>query len=114
MMRAYAHIFGATSAAARGADERKHVMARNILITGATGKTGSHAASTLLGQGHRVRALVHRADERAARLAAAGAEVVTGDLLDLDAVSRAAKGVDAAYFTYPIAPGLLDGSRTMV
>jgi NAD(P)H dehydrogenase (quinone) len=89
-------------------------MARNILITGATGKTGSHAASTLLGQGHRVRALVHRADERAARLAAAGAEVVTGDLLDLDAVSRAAKGVDAAYFTYPIAPGLLDASATML
>jgi NAD(P)H dehydrogenase (quinone) len=62
-------------------------MTRQILITGATGKTGAIAAVTLLDEGHRVRALVHRLDERADRLAKACAEVVTGDLLDLDAVS---------------------------
>ena len=70
-------------------------MARNILITGATGKTGSQAVTTLLERGHHVRALVHNIDSRSERLGAAGAEIVTGDLLDLDAVSRAAKGIDA-------------------
>lgn len=85
-----------------------------ILITGAGGRTGGHAAHTLLQQGHRVRALVRRADDRADRLTAAGAEVVVGDLLDLDAVSRATEGVDAAYFVHPIAPGLLEATATML
>lgn len=89
-------------------------MARDILITGATGKTGSAATTTLLAEGHHVRALVHRADERSERLARAGAEIVVGDLLDLDAVSRAAKGIDALYLTYPIAPGLLDVTATVL
>lgn len=89
-------------------------MTRQILITGATGKTGAIAAVTLLDEGHRVRAFVHRLDERADRLAKAGAEVVTGDLLDLDAVSRAAKGVDAAYLTYPPASGMIDASATFL
>lgn len=89
-------------------------MARNILITGATGKTGTHATTALLERGHHVRALVHRVDDRSDRLAAAGAEIVTGDLLDLEAVSRAAKGIDAVYLTYPIAPGLTDASATLL
>jgi NAD(P)H dehydrogenase (quinone) len=89
-------------------------MARHILITGATGKTGANAVSTLLEQGHHVRALVHRADDRADRLAEAGAEVVVGDLLDLDALSRAAKGIDAVYLTYPITTGLIDASATLL
>ncbi|GAA4639287.1 hypothetical protein GCM10023196_100340 [Actinoallomurus vinaceus] len=89
-------------------------MARHILITGATGKTGASAAATLLAHGHHVRALVHRTDERSDRLAAAGAEVVVGDLLDLDAVTRAAKGIDAIYLTYPIAPGLIEATATLL
>ncbi|WP_067669768.1 NmrA family NAD(P)-binding protein [Nocardia miyunensis] len=89
-------------------------MTRQILVTGATGKTGAHATSTLLDQGHHVRALVHRADGRAERLVRAGAEVVVADLLDLDAVSAAAEGMDAAYLTYPIAPGLLEATATLV
>lgn len=89
-------------------------MARNILITGATGKTGSAATTTLLERGHHVRALVHNLDSRSERLAAAGAEVVAGDLLDLDAVSRAAKGIDGVYLTYPIAPGLMEATATLL
>ena len=89
-------------------------MARQILITGATGKTGRAATATLLGQGHHVRALVHRADDRADRLAQAGAEIVVGDLLDLDAVVQATKGVDGVYFTYPIAPGLIEAAATLL
>jgi uncharacterized protein YbjT (DUF2867 family) len=89
-------------------------MTRRILITGATGKTGSNAVAALLGQGHHVRAFAHRADDRADRLAKAGAEVVIGDFQDLDALSRAARGIDAAYFTYPISPGLLEASATLL
>jgi uncharacterized protein YbjT (DUF2867 family) len=89
-------------------------MTRQILITGATGKTGTTAATALLDQGHHVRALVHRFDERSERLAKAGAEVVTGDMLDLDALSRAAEGVDAAYFAYPPAPGLVEAAATFL
>jgi uncharacterized protein YbjT (DUF2867 family) len=89
-------------------------MARDILITGATGKTGSQAVTTLLDRGHHVRALVHNIDARSERLGAAGAEIVTGDLLDLDAVSSAAKGIDAVYLTYPIAPGLMEATATLL
>jgi NAD(P)H dehydrogenase (quinone) len=78
-----------------------------FLITGATGKTGAPAVKILLEAGHRVRAFVHRADQRSEVLAAIGAEVVEGDLLDFRAVSSAMSGVSAAYFCYPIVPGLL-------
>jgi NAD(P)H dehydrogenase (quinone) len=81
-----------------------------VLVTGATGQTGSSTVELLLAGGHHVRALVHSNDERAAKLAAAGAEVVVGDLLDLDAVANAVAGVRAAYFVYPIEPGLIDAT----
>ncbi len=77
------------------------------LITAATGTTGTPAIENLLRAGRRVRALVHRRDERSARLAELGAEVVEGDLSDFDSVSNALVGVHAAYFCYPIAPGRL-------
>lgn len=89
-------------------------MAHHILITGATGKTGAYAVATVLAHGHHVRALVHRTDDRSDRLAAAGAEVVVGDLLDLDALTRATKGIDAVYFTYPIFPGLIEATATLL
>jgi NAD(P)H dehydrogenase (quinone) len=89
-------------------------MSQHILITGATGRTGGFAVAELLQQGHDVRVFVHSDDNRSARLAAAGADIVVGDLLDFDAVSRATKGIDAAYFVHPIAPGLLDATATML
>jgi NAD(P)H dehydrogenase (quinone) len=78
-----------------------------FLITGATGNTGAPTTKILLEAGHRVRAFVHTIDERSAALAAVGAEIVHGDLLDFRAVSSAMSGVTAAYFCYPIAPGSL-------
>ena len=77
------------------------------LITAATGKTGMPAVAALRHRGVPVRALVHRVDERSARLAAMGAEVVEADLLDFDDVSSAVHGVTSAYFCYPIDPGRL-------
>src|SRR5262245_46615951 len=82
-----------------------------FLITAAAGKTGMPAVAALRERGLRVRALVHRVDERSAQLAAMGAEIVEADLLDFGDVSRAVAGVTGAYFCYPIDPGrLLDAT----
>ena len=81
-----------------------------FLITGATGATGGAAAEQLLEQGRRVRAFVHRSDERAENLRKRGADIVIGDLLDFDAVRAALKNVDRAYFVYPIRPGLVQAT----
>ncbi|OBI83712.1 NAD(P)H-binding protein [Mycobacterium sp. 1245805.9] len=78
-----------------------------FLVTAATGNTGAPSVKILLDAGHRVRAFVHRVDHRSDALAALGAEIVEGDLLDFRSVSSAMAGVDAAYFCYPIAPGTL-------
>jgi NAD(P)H dehydrogenase (quinone) len=83
-----------------------------LLVTGAAGRTGGYTAQLLLERGHRVRALVHRFDDRAAKLRDSGAEVVVGDLQDIDTMREAADGVRAAYFVYPIAPGLLEATTT--
>src|SRR5271168_3388260 len=81
-----------------------------FLITGATGKTGAHTVRLLREKGLRVRAFVHALDDRADRLSEQGAEVVQGDLLDFPTVSAATVGVTAAYFNYPIRPGLIEAT----
>ncbi len=83
---------------------------RTIFVTGATGATGGAAVHQLLARGHHVRALAHRRDERADALERAGAEVVFGDLLDFDAVRTLLPGAQAAYFVYPIRPGILQAT----
>ena len=85
---------------------------RLFLITGATGNTGQPTVQLLVERGHRVRAFIHRDDDRSRQLTAAGAEIVVGDLLDFHDVSSALRGVSGAYFCYPIAPGLLDATVT--
>jgi NAD(P)H dehydrogenase (quinone) len=81
-----------------------------FLVTGASGNTGAHTVRLLREKGLRVRAFVHTLDERAARLSEQGAEVVQGDLLDFHSVSAATVGVTAAYFNYPIGPGLIEAT----
>jgi len=81
-----------------------------ILVTGATGKTGQHTIHHLLEGGQVVRAMVHKEDERAEALRGTGVEVVVGELLEHDDVIRAAAGTSAAYFCYPIRPGLIQAT----
>ncbi|MFF4732776.1 NAD(P)H-binding protein [Streptomyces mirabilis] len=88
-------------------------MASTFLIIGAAGKTGRSTAETLLGRGHQVRALVRQEDERSEALARQGAEIVVGDVQDIESISAAARGIDALYFTYPIAPGLIDATANV-
>jgi uncharacterized protein YbjT (DUF2867 family) len=72
-----------------------------ILVTGAGGRVGGVGrviAQLLLNQGKAVRAMVRREDERSQGLREMGAEVVVGDLLDLDAMHRAIAGCETMYF----------------
>jgi uncharacterized protein YbjT (DUF2867 family) len=76
-------------------------MDTQILVTGAAGRVGAVGrivTELLLGQGRAVRAMVRRDDERAQSLRVLGAEVVVGDLLDLDSMHRAVAGCDTMYF----------------
>lgn len=67
-----------------------------VLVTGATGFTGGHLALRLRRLGHSVRALV-RPGASAGHLAAAGVELIEGDLRQAADVKRAARGVDRIY-----------------
>ena len=76
-------------------------MANLILVTGAAGRVGAVGRTVtelLLKQGKAVRAMVRREDERAQALRDMGAEVVVGNLLDLDSMHRAINDCDAMYF----------------
>jgi uncharacterized protein YbjT (DUF2867 family) len=76
-------------------------MPNPILVTGAAGRVGAVGRSVtelLLNQGKAVRAMVRTEDERAQALRALGAEVVVGDLLDLDSMHRAIAGCETMYF----------------
>jgi NAD(P)H dehydrogenase (quinone) len=81
-----------------------------FLVTGASGETGRYTVRRLLEKGHAVRALVHKDDERSEALRGTGAEVVVGDLLEHDDAIRATAGTSAAYFCYPVRPGLIQAT----
>ena len=71
-----------------------------VLVTGATGFTGGHLASTLARRGHRVRALVRprsRTRFEQSPLPALGVECVEGDLADRASLERATMGVSVVY-----------------
>jgi uncharacterized protein YbjT (DUF2867 family) len=69
--------------------------------------------SLLLERGLPVRAMVHREDNRAAALRAAGAEVVVGDLLEPADVYRTVSGCRRAYFGMSVSAGYLEAAVTM-
>ncbi|GAA3542842.1 NmrA/HSCARG family protein [Amycolatopsis ultiminotia] len=69
-----------------------------VLVTGATGKQGGATTAALRKADVPVRALVRNpASDRARAVAALGAELVTGDLLDFDSVRRAVEGVRGVF-----------------
>lgn len=78
-----------------------------MLVTGATGTHGGAIAKALLAAGRPVRALTRNAGgARARELAALGAELATGDLLDHGPLVEAMSGVSAAYaVTTPFGDG---------
>lgn len=82
-------------------------MTEKVLVTGATGDTGRAAVRESRALGLQVRAMVHRKDARSDALEKFGAEVVIGNLLEINTVHAAMEGVDAAYFVWPVQPGLI-------
>lgn len=73
-----------------------------VMLTGATGFTGSHTARALLAAGHEVRPLVRSVD-KLARVFGNDSPLcdaaVTGDVTDRDDVERALEGCDAVAHT---------------
>jgi uncharacterized protein YbjT (DUF2867 family) len=66
---------------------------RTVLITGATGKQGGAVIRALMGKGFRLRAMTRKTDSAAAlALAAAGVELVKGDLDDAASLKAALTG----------------------
>jgi uncharacterized protein YbjT (DUF2867 family) len=84
-----------------------------ILVTGAAGAVGGigpNVVAMLIAKGHKVRALVRREDERAESLRRLGAEVVIGDLTDLQSLHRAIEGCKRIYFGMSISPAYLEAT----
>lgn len=81
-----------------------------VIVTGATGKTGSVVVSELLKAGYPVRALVHKEDGRSAHLKAQGAELAVADMSDVERVAEALKDVQRAYFCPPFDPYMIQGA----
>jgi uncharacterized protein YbjT (DUF2867 family) len=86
---------------------------RPVLVTGAAGRVGAVGRTLtqlLLSQGHAVRAMVRRADERSEALQAMGAEVHVGDLRDLHSMHRAIEGCRAIYFGMSVSDAYLEAT----
>jgi NAD(P)H dehydrogenase (quinone) len=84
-----------------------------ILVTGATGRTGSAVVDELLAKGVPVRALVHSKDARSAALERKGAETVVADMFDLDQLLAAMHGTQRAYYLPFYDPYLIQSAATI-
>lgn len=85
-------------------------MKPKILVTSASGHTGSAAVLQLLEKGFPVRAFVRKRDARAITLEKAGAELAFGDLFDFQDIRNAMVGIQRAYHVPPFSPNLLQGA----
>lgn len=83
-----------------------------VLVTGATGKTGSLVVRALRRLGWPVRALVRREDARSHALRALGADIVVAELSDPAPLAHALRGVQRAYFCPPMSPHMLQAAVT--
>src|SRR6202048_4758991 len=85
-------------------------MANPMLVAGAAGRVGAVGRTVtglLLKQGKAVRAMVRNEDERARALREMGAEVVVGNLLDLDSMHRVIAGCQTMYFGMSVSDAYL-------
>lgn len=71
-------------------------MSKTVFVTGGSGFTGSHLCRILVQRGYRVKALA-RQSSKLDHLKALGAEVIFGDLANLQAQNGVMKGVDTVF-----------------
>jgi NAD(P)H dehydrogenase (quinone) len=90
--------------------EEVTMLKPRILVTGATGKTGSLAVAELLKAGYPVRAMVHREDSRSRSLKAQGAEIAVAEMSDVERVADALRDVQRAYYCPPFDPYMVQGA----
>ena len=81
-----------------------------ILVTGATGKTGSIVVADLLRAGYPMRAMVHREDDRSEQLKAQGAEIAVAEIADVERIAGALDDVQRAYYCPPFEPYMVQGA----
>ena len=88
-------------------------MTKPIFVVGGTGRhggTGAFVARQLLQRGLPVRALARRQDDRVSALQSLCAEIAIGDLRDRRTLIPALEGIETAYFTYPVAGGIVEAA----
>jgi uncharacterized protein YbjT (DUF2867 family) len=89
------------------------VATNPVLVIGATGRhgnTGEYVVRRLRNEGRTVRVLAREFSERTDQLIELGADVVVGDLHRRQSLVPALADVDLAYFTYPIAAGVVSAA----
>lgn len=75
-------------------------MKKNIVILGATGTVGSKISGILLNEGYRV-TLIARHIEKLEKHRALGAEIIAGDITDIETLTNAFKNADSAFILLP-------------
>jgi uncharacterized protein YbjT (DUF2867 family) len=75
-------------------------MKKKIVILGATGTIGSKIAENLLNDGHQV-TLIARHTEKLEKYRSLGAEIIAGDITDVETLTNAFKKADSAFVLLP-------------
>ncbi len=84
-----------------------------ILVTGATGNTGSLVIKQLSENGIHARAMVHNPD-KASVIANYDVEIVRGDYDNIDSLNSAMQGVDHVYLVSPSGPKQVQWEKHML
>lgn len=75
-------------------------MKKTIVVLGATGKVGGKIADILLNEGHHVK-LIARSEGLKKRFGHTNAQVIPGDIADVDLLTAAFKDADSAFILLP-------------
>ncbi|TPG40515.1 NAD-dependent epimerase/dehydratase family protein [Sphingomonas koreensis] len=89
---------------------RSIMIQPKILVTGATGKTGSAVVALLRQRDVPIRAVVRRRDDRSRALEAQGVEVAIADPLDPQQMRGALRGATRAYYLPPFHSSMLEAA----
>lgn len=86
-----------------------------ILVTGAGGKTGRLVVQRMAEEGHLVRALVHRPEQRERLVGLGARETLTADMTRPEDLAKAVKSAGAVYHICPnVHPGEVEIGEAMI